>query len=242
MKYAILSDIHGNLEAFQSVLNEIEKESPDKIFFLGDIVGYGANPNQSIELLKTITDMVVVGNHDHAAVGLTDISYFNIYAKEAILWTQTHLTSDNVEYLKGLPFSRKIEDITLFHSSPKEPEKWYYIFGIDNIEDNFNYFDTRICLIGHTHVPLIIIEDKKKELFVSIENPIKIKNNLRYMINIGSVGQPRDGDNRSAYAIYDTEKNLFQIHRVFYDIHKAQAKIISEGIPEYLAYRLAYGK
>lgn len=193
-------------------------------------------------MLKTITDIVVVGNHDHAAVGLTDISYFNIYAKEAILWTRNHLTSDNVEYLKGLPFSRKIEDITLSHSSPKEPEKWFYIFGIYDIEDNFNYFDTRICLIGHTHVPLVVIDDQKKRLSISLENPIKIKDNLRYMINIGSVGQPRDGDNRSAYAIYDTEKNLFQIHRVFYNIRKAQTKIINEGIPEYLAYRLEYGK
>lgn len=242
MKYAILSDVHGNLEAFQSVVKEIEKESPDRILFLGDIVGYGANPNRSIDLLKKITDIAVAGNHDHAALGLTDIASFNPYAREAILWTRAHLTPDHIQYLKGLPFSREIEDMTLIHSSPREPEEWHYIFGAGDIEDNFDYFNTQICFIGHTHIPLVIVQDKRGEIGISRENPITIKKGFRYVINVGSVGQSRDGDNRAAYALCNTAKHSFELKRTAYDIQTAKEKIVREGLPRYLADRLEYGR
>jgi len=241
MKYALLSDVHGNLEAFEAVLKEIEKQSPEEILFLGDIVGYGANPNQSIELLKSITDTALAGNHDHAAAGLTDITCFNPYAKEAILWTQNCLTSDHLVYLKRLPYVLSKEEMTLVHASPKEPEQWHYLSGTGSIGNNFDCFDTRLCFIGHTHIPLVIIEEKG-EVTSSSETSIEIEESKRYMINIGSVGQPRDGNNQAAYAIYDTKEGVIEIHRTSYDIRRAKEKIIKEGIPAYLADRLDYGR
>jgi diadenosine tetraphosphatase ApaH/serine/threonine PP2A family protein phosphatase len=242
MRYAVISDIHGNLEAFDAVLKEIKRQLPDGVLFIGDIVGYGANPNQSIDLLKGVTETVIAGNHDYAAAGLADCTSFNPCAKESIVWTQNNLTSDHMEYLKKLPFLKRLEGITLVHSSPKEPEKWHYLFGMRDISDNFDFFDTKVCFVGHTHVPLVIAKDREGRLSLSFKEIVEIRDDSRYLINAGSVGQPRDGNNKALCLVYDTKKGLVQFFRVPYNIEKAKNKIIKEGIPAFLGYRLDYGR
>ncbi|MBI5183829.1 MAG: metallophosphoesterase family protein [Nitrospinae bacterium] len=243
MRYVILSDVHGNLEALQAVIDEIKRLRYEKLVFLGDIVGYGANPNEVIEIIRSLVDrpLTLAGNHDYAAIGLTDISYFNSSAMEAILWTGECLTEKNIGYLRGLKVDLTYEGLTFAHSSPKEPDKWHYIMDISDAIENFDFFDTRICFVGHSHIPIIIEKDSTGD--INIYNGEKrLNSECRYIINIGSVGQPRDRDPRSSFAVYDSETETIEIKRVSYDIAEAQEKILEKGLPFQLAYRLAYGR
>lgn len=243
MRYAVFSDVHGNLEALQAVLDEIKRLRYDRLVFLGDIVGYGANPNEVIEIVKSIVDrpLTLAGNHDYAAAGLTDITYFNPSAREAILWTEECLTEKNMEYLRGLKVNLTYEGLTFVHSSPKEPDKWHYIINISDAVENFNFFDTKICFIGHSHVPMIMEKDGDGDITI-YKGEKRLNRGCRYIINTGSVGQPRDRDPRSSFAVYDSETETIEIKRVSYNIDRAQEKILEEGLPVQLANRLSYGR
>ncbi|MBI3600219.1 MAG: metallophosphoesterase family protein [Nitrospinae bacterium] len=242
MRYAIFSDVHSNLEAFQSVLQEIEKLHVDKRLFLGDIVGYGANPNEAIDLLKGTADVTLAGNHDFAAIDMTDVSYFNPHAKEAILWTKDVLTPAHKEFLKGLPVDTVVDSITLAHSSPKEPQMWHYIFNIFDAIENFEYFNTRLCFIGHSHHPVVIERNSEGKTNASKDQIIQLNEASKYIINAGSVGQPRDKNPQACFVIYDSGNMTVEFKRVQYDIASAQEKMRKEGLPDYLIERLAYGK
>ncbi|MEK6678314.1 MAG: metallophosphoesterase family protein [Nitrospirota bacterium] len=242
MRYAIISDIHSNLEAFDAVEKDLQKEGADKIFFLGDVVGYGPNPNECIERLRELTDIVVAGNHDYAVIGYTDISYFNKYAKAAIEWTEMKLKAENAEYLKRMPLvTPEIENMTLVHATPNKPHEWNYITTLFDALENFNFFKQQICFIGHSHQPVIIALGNDKRCYVERGESVAITADARYIINIGSVGQPRDGNPDSAYAIYDTDEKSVRIKRLSYDIKKVQAKMRDERLPAYLIHRLEEG-
>lgn len=240
MRYAIISDVHSNLEAFKVVLSELEKESVGGILFLGDIIGYGPDPNECTKKIKEVTNKVLVGNHDHAAVGLTDVSYFNPYAREAIEWTMEELAEEGKSYLSKLPLTGSINDIFLVHSTPKRPQDWNYIFTIEDVIENFRYFSQSLCFLGHSHVPVIIEMDRAGRLEI-LKDEVEIKKDRRYIINVGSVGQPRDGNPDAAYAIYDTERSIIRIKRVPYNYQKTQEKMRKAGLPYYLIERLARG-
>lgn len=224
------------------VIFELKREYTDQILFLGDIVGYGPDPNECINLIKEIADVVLAGNHDYAATGLTDISYFNSYAREAIDWTIGGLTEGEKTYLTGLPLTGELtsDDIFLVHSTPKRPLDWNYIFTMEDVIENFEYFSQRVCFIGHSHVPAIIEMDISGRLDV-LKDEVTIEKDHRYIINVGSVGQPRDGNPDAAYAVHDTENSIVKIKRVPYDYHKTQVKMKSAGLPYYLIERLAGG-
>ncbi|MFN3478858.1 MAG: metallophosphoesterase family protein [Thermodesulfovibrionales bacterium] len=242
MKIAIISDVHSNLEALESVLKDIRKKRIERILFLGDAVGYGPNPNNCIDALKKECEILLAGNHDRAAVGMTDIEYFNEFARAAIIWTAETLTEEHKEFLYRLPISKRfysgIEDIFLVHSTPKEPESWHYLLTLWDAEVNFNYFTERICLLGHSHVPFIIERKLSGEMMVYRDNAA-LKSGLRYIINAGSVGQPRDGDPRACYAIMDGDSIRFV--RIDYNIKKTQMKMVEAGLPKPLIDRLEYG-
>ena len=242
MRYAIFSDAHSNIEAFQSVLNKIEKLNIDRRLFLGDIVGYGANPNEAIELLKSSADVILAGNHDYAAIDMTDITYFNPHAKEAILWTKEILKQDHKEYLKKLPVTTVVDNITLAHSSPKEPLMWHYIINTLDAMENLEYFNTTLCFIGHSHYPFIIESDASGRINTPKDKIIKLNGNSKYIINDGSVGQPRDRNPDASFVVYDSEDMTIEFKRVPYDIKSAQEKMRREGLPEYLIDRLTYGR
>jgi predicted phosphodiesterase len=242
MKFGIISDIHGNLEALEVVLKEIKKEDCNEIIFLGDLVGYGANPNECVELLRQEKIVGVAGNHDYAVLKKTPIDDFNPYAKEAILWTQKVLTKESQWYLDAFLLVNKSYPFHIVHSSPAEPSDWYYLFTIEEIIPQFNYFSYPVCLVGHTHIPFCVAKREDGRIEIIKENKFELKNDRQYIINVGSVGQPRDRNPKASFAIYDTKTNIFEIRRVEYDIEKAADKIIKANLPPILAERLFYGQ
>jgi len=241
MKIAFISDIHGNLEAFQAVIASLADYDVKKVMFLGDIAGYGANPNECIDLLRSITDCNIAGNHDSAAVDKTAISYFNPYAQEAVRWTKEVLTRQNVLFLSSLPLADALYDFMVVHSSPLQPELWDYVVSFSDAQIGFRNFTQQLCFMGHSHHPGIFVLDNAGRISIEERPAITIKAGNRYIINIGSVGQPRDGNPLSSYGLYDTETNEYRLIRVEYNIALAQQKILAAGLPRFLAERLSVG-
>jgi len=241
MKWAILSDVHGNLEAFQAVVKDLRQEGAERIAFLGDVVGYGADPHECIRLLRELTELVVAGNHDYGAVGLTDISYFNPVAKVAILWTWRKLSEGNSAFLRGLILLRQVEGITFVHATPNDPDQWNYIFTIPEAEASFRAMVGELAFIGHSHSPVVLAKEGGGRVIAFEKEEVILRKGIRYIINVGSVGQPRDGDPKAAYGIYDQASRKYLLKRVPYDIQAAQKKIIRAGLPSYLAHRLSVG-
>ena len=248
MRYAVIADVHANLEALEAVLKDIKKRKIESILFLGDAVGYGPNPNECIEVLQEIVlestrteKFSLMGNHDSAVIGLTDLEYFNPNARAAIEWTKDVLTHENRIFLKDLPLvnSLKHDSIFLVHATPKEPEQWHYLLTKQDAYINFHFFTEKICLIGHSHQPSIIEQSPEGELVV-YKDKADIKDKHRYIINVGSVGQPRDGNPDAAYALLN--ENSIEIKRVSYDILSTQKKMREANLPLFLIERLARGR
>jgi len=242
MKFAFFSDVHANLTALEAVVLDFRAEKIDRIHFLGDAVGYGPNPNECVELINQIAEIKLMGNHDYAALGLMQTDYFNQYAAESINWTRNSLTKKTIEILNKFQVKAEIDDLLLVHSSPKEPELWHYILDMEDVEQNFNHFDKRICLVGHTHRPFLVSRDEEGNCTISTKSEEKIRQDRRYLINIGSVGQPRDSDPRSCYLIFDSEQQTVKLKRVAYDLGATQRQMARLGLPEYLIERLAVGR
>ncbi len=244
MRFAFISDIHANLEALEAVLNDIKGQNIDEVICLGDIVGYGANPNECIELIKNRCPETLLGNHDAAAVELLSTQHFNIHAKIAIEWTEQNLKKENRNYLSALPLKTNKDFLTLVHATPYEPNMWFYITSLEEAAFNFQFFDTQICLVGHTHIPIIIILDNDKELYVHQDSYVNMGKleGARFLINVGSVGQPRDRNPKSCYGILDTSEKEFFYRRVSYNIDKAQSKMKKIKMPDFLITRLEEGR
>lgn len=244
MRYAILGDIHSNLFAFEVVLRDIElRGGCDQIWCLGDIVGYGPEPRKCLELLRQHDHLCVAGNHDWGAIGKIDTSDFNPVAAQACHWTAQQLTEADVKYLESLPVSLCQDDFTLVHGSPRHPI-WEYLLAISAARENFSYFRTTYCAIGHSHVPLIFEYQDKTGLCSLMDFPEGGRLELgkqRLIINPGGVGQPRDGDPRASYGIYDNEAKVFCHYRVEYDVVATQRKMMAVGLPLPLISRLSYG-
>jgi predicted phosphodiesterase len=247
LRYAIISDIHSNLEALQAVLKTIEQEKIDKIVCLGDIVGYGPYPNECIELVQQNCEIILTGNHDFACIESSELFYFNEYAAKAIEWTVTVLSKENLEYLATLSLVDKIENFYLVHSSPFEPQSWDYILSLSEAKFNFSNFNdnAKICFIGHSHHPIMFIEyleNNKPDYTFKLVNQIQLEENNRYIINVGSVGQPRDSNPDAAFGIVDTTTQEYELKRVKYDVNKTFQKMVSVGLPQFLADRLLIGR
>ncbi len=240
MHYAVISDVHSNLEALDAVLQDIRKRKIEKVFFLGDAVGYGPNPNECVEILKDNCEVLLAGNHDWASLGMTDIEYFNEYAKEAILWTIKVLNEKNRKTLSTFPITKlmKKENILLVHSTPKEPEQWHYLLTLWDAEINFHYFDQRICILGHSHQPFVIEKFPSGEM-ITHRREARLGKGKRYIINAGSIGQPRDRDPRACYVVLEGERVDFI--RVPYPVEKTQKKMSEAGLPSLLIQRLSEG-
>ena len=240
MRYAVFGDVHANLEALQAVLEECDKLEAEKYLCIGDIVGYNADPAKCMDKIKTLPLAgVVKGNHDEQASEDTELAGFNAQAAMAIEWTRNNLSADQRDWLRRLRLTMQIGKITIVHASLDSPKRWGYIFDKLSAGASFSYQFSQICFCGHSHVPLAF------EKFGTIQGgkytEIKIQPGHKYLINVGSVGQPRDGDWRAAFVIYDSDKGLVTLHRIPYDIKKAQEKIIKAGLPERLALRLEKG-
>lgn len=238
MKYALISDIHANLEAFSSVLAEIDRSGVEKIICLGDIVGYGADPNACVEIVRERNITSILGNHDAAACGLYEPTHFNPAARHAVLWTRTELTRENNEFLRNLPDRIVIDNFLAVHGAISDPDK--YIISAYDAEPEFALLDKQdICFFGHTHVAVCYaLENKHVREITGPE--IEFADGVKYLVNPGGVGQPRDGDPRASFIIYDSEGRA-EYRRIAYDIQTAQEKIINKGLNRMLAERLSYG-
>jgi diadenosine tetraphosphatase ApaH/serine/threonine PP2A family protein phosphatase len=242
MKYAVLADIHANITALQAVLTDIDSShGADEIWCLGDIVGYGPDPRRCIEIIQNRCSACVAGNHDWAAIGKIDTASFNPEAAAAIEWTSRQLKLEDIRLLESLPLTLEKGGFTLVHGSPRDPI-WEYILSPAKAEQNLRFFKTPYCLIGHSHSPAWFecTESCSGHEFLP-ESMIK-PGKKRLIINPGSVGQPRDGDPRAAYAIYDSDAETVTLHRIPYDITDTQLRMQDAGLPERLVSRLAYGR
>lgn len=213
----------------------------DGLLCLGDVVGYGADPGPCVERVRQEAVAVVSGNHDAGVVGRLDLDWFNPFAKAAALWTAEQLCGDHRAYLSSLPLVARIDEATLVHASPRVPEEWDYLISARDGFEVFPFFRTRLCFVGHSHRPGIWIEGPDGVRFEPYPSQQELLPGHRYIVNVGSVGQPRDRDPRAACAIWDTDAQTITIHRVSYDTRAAQAKIREAGLPSILADRLAHG-
>lgn len=239
-KYAILGDIHGNWDALSVVIDDAINRGVTEFVCVGDIVGYNANPSECLNKIRELKCITVRGNHDHYCAYDECLEDFHPLAANVVDWTRRQLTPDQVEYLRDLKLTRRIAGFTIVHSTLDMPDKWGYVFDTLEADANFNYQSTTLCFHGHTHVP--VVYEKSSRVTREEYSKIKIVLGKKYFINVGSVGQPRDGDPRSAYVTYDPEQKEVALHRIEYDIPSAQDKIRRAGLPEKLAKRLELGK
>ncbi|NPA91818.1 MAG: metallophosphoesterase family protein [Chloroflexi bacterium] len=248
MRVLVISDIHGNLEALEAVLQAAEAEGGfERIWCLGDVVGYGPNPNECVARLREFDHICVLGNHDAAALGRVNLEDFNPDARQAVLWTQKQLTPVTRSYLESRPERVVIGDYTIVHGSPRDPV-WEYIISPSIAQEQFHYFDTDICLVGHTHVPAVyhhFSDDRGRwQLAWHLPEPgetYELRSPDRWIVNPGSVGQPRDQDPRAAYALLDVEERRWHYYRVPYNIERTQYLMRKAGLPPRLIARLSYG-
>jgi predicted phosphodiesterase len=240
MRYAIFSDIHANLEALEAMLHDAEEQKCTHYVCLGDVVGYNANPHECATRIQELDCPIVKGNHDEQASLVESSRDFNEMAEEAIEWTRDHLTDADKNWLRDLKLQRQVRDFTIVHATLDTPAQWGYVFNNLDASASFTYQHTSVCFFGHTHVPMAFIRDDGVKR-VRVEQ-LRIEMTKKYFINVGSVGQPRDGDWRAAYCIYHLEQNLVEQRRLKYDLATAQKKIIAAGLPPLLAERLAVGR
>jgi len=240
MRFAIFSDIHANLEAIESVLADAQERGCTQFVCLGDVVGYNANPHECLELVQKLECPVVKGNHDEQASLDESSRGFNPLAEMAINWTRAQLTSADKQWLRDLRLTRQVRDFTIVHATLDTPDQWGYVFNELDAAASFTYQHTTVCFFGHTHVAgAFVRDDGVKRVKV---DQLMIEETKKYFINVGGVGQPRDGDWRAAYCIYDVEKRVVEQRRLKYDLATAQKKIIQAGLPRLLADRLKLGR
>ena len=240
IKYAILGDVHSNLEALQAVLADAKEQGTTNYACVGDVVGYNANPAECLDIVRGLNGVTVRGNHDHYCSHDANLNGFHALAADAVDWTRRQLTPDMRAYLRNLRLVAPVETFTIVHSTLDTPEMWGYVFDTLEASSNFNYQTTSVCFFGHTHVPLAF--EKADTVRGGLYTRLRVMMGKKYFINVGSVGQPRDGDPRAAYVVYDLVNNLIELRRVPYDVPVTQKKIIDAGLPARLAARLAVGR
>jgi len=242
MRWAIVSDIHSNLEALEGVLADLERERPESLVCLGDFVGYGASPNECIDRLRPRLAAAVVGNHDLGACGKIRLGSFSGDAAQAARWTGTTLTPANRDYLAALPFTARWRDTRLVHASPAHPESWAYVLSPADAAEEMRAFEERMCFIGHSHYPGVFEQDGAGAIRYTRAAVVRLVPGHRYLVNVPSVGQPRDSDARAGYLVVDEEEGVLRQVRLGYDIAGAMRRIRDAGLPRFLSERLQWGE
>ncbi|PWH18056.1 MAG: metallophosphoesterase [Anaerolineae bacterium] len=241
MRVLVFSDVHANLTALERIL--ADAGSCDAVWCLGDVVGYGPDPNECVECIRRLPNLTcILGNHDAAVLGLIEVEAFNHEARRVIQWTQQQLTDANRDFLKNLPERVVIGDVTLVHGSPRQPV-WEYLLDAQTARHNFDFFDTSFCFVGHTHLPILFHLNEFDSYPIGGYLPPNqvVQLTPREIVNPGSVGQPRDRDPRAAYAIYDTETHCFEHRRVEYDVTQVQHRMRLAALPMRHIERLSLG-
>lgn len=241
MRYGILGDIHGNLEALNVAVETLEHRGVDRFLQMGDLVGYGADPAPCIARIIELQATVVAGNHDWAVIGKLDTSFFNVYAREAVEWTRSHLSREDRRFLEELPLVEEVDDqVTLVHATLDQPEVFDYIQTYYDAHRSLKALRTLVCFMGHSHVPMAFLQ---KDTIVHSNSEHFALNDVEHaLINVGSVGQPRDENPKTAFAIYDTDTHEYTLFREEYDSEMTGDKIRKAGLPPILGERLLYGR
>ena len=242
MLYGICSDIHSNATAFEAVLQSMRENGVERRVCLGDIVGYGVDTDECVDLVKKNMDVCLIGNHDSVAVKYESSVGFNPYAKQAIEWTQKNLSKESVAYIRSLPYIYEENDICFVHASPLSPADWVYVTDLEDALNAFDHFSERYCFVGHTHSPVIIASRPLAIPKILDEYEYVIANTERLLVNVGSVGQPRDRDPRACWCLLDTETKCVRLIRVEYDIRETQNRMKKQGMPSFLIDRLSVGR
>ena len=237
----ILADIHGNLEALEATLEVCRKRKVDEYVCLGDIVGYGASPNECVELVRETRAAGVLGNHDAAVFDAEERKYFNPTAKEAMDWTREAMSEENVEFLRAMPLQRSVDGALLVHSSPKSPAEWHYLDNDEKFAESFRELNAQLCFVGHTHMPVIAVSDPKGHGYTHGSNKLKAVQGFHYIVNAGSIGQPRDGVPHACFVLYEPETSEVEIVRAAYDVAGARKRMRDAGLPTFLEERLEQG-
>jgi predicted phosphodiesterase len=240
MKYAIIADIHANLEALEVVLEDIKAQECTHVACLGDVVGYGADPKECLDIVRGMNVPCVKGNHDEMCSVDSNKEGFNPHAAEAILWTRRQLNEEDRKWLRELPYIRVVDSFTLVHATLDAPQRWGYVFDNLAAAASFTYQNTNVCFFGHTHVQVAFFRDSKVR--GGTYSKFKGEPGLKCIVNVGSVGQPRDGCPKAKYVVYDLDEGTIELRRLDYDIPRTQRKILDAGLPPRLAERLAFGK
>jgi diadenosine tetraphosphatase ApaH/serine/threonine PP2A family protein phosphatase len=242
VRLAVFSDVHGNLEALDAVLASPEFRAADRSVCLGDVVGYGADPSACLARVREETQHLLLGNHESAVIHPEELAYFNGYARQAIEWTRDKLTEEERAFLASLPFLHRESPRYLFvHAGPSSPSAWDYVYDLATAQREVGAFEESLCCVGHSHVPLAI-EIGEAGSARGVPFPVVLHDGCRYLVNVGSVGQPRDGDPRPAFVTVDEDARRVDLVRVDYAIEKAQEKIVAAELPAFLAARLAKGR
>jgi predicted phosphodiesterase len=240
MKFAIIADIHSNLEALQVVLADIKEQKCTHYACVGDVVGYGANPKECLDIIRTMGMPCVKGNHDEYCSTDEELDGFNPHAAEAVNWTRQQLTVEDRQWLRDLKYFRLVTSFSMVHATLDGPQRWGYVFDKLAAAASFTYQNTAVCFFGHTHVPVAFIRDTVVK--GGTYSKFKVEPGRKYFVNVGSVGQPRDNNPKAAYVIYDMDEGTIELRRLDYDIATAQKKILDAGLPPRLAERLAFGR
>lgn len=241
MRYAVFSDVHANLPALETVLDDCRRERIDRYLCLGDLVGYAADPRACISRVRGVADVVLAGNHDRAACGPADTAGFNVQAAEALRWTHKALSPADLAYLAGLPLTFVDRRFSLAHGSLHEPEQFHYLTDAYLAWPTFAGMRTQLGFVGHTHVAGTFVQYPDHQICWSNDAQFVLEADRRYLVNVGSVGQPRDSDPRAAYCILDTRRGRVELRRREYDVAAARARIIAAGLPRFLGDRLLSG-
>lgn len=240
MKYAIIADIHANLEALQVVLKDAKEQHCTHYACLGDVVGYNANPKECLDIIRETGMPCIKGNHDEYCSNEGTMDGFNPYAAEAVSWTRKQLSPEDRKWLRELKYLRLVASFSIVHATLDGPQRWGYVFDRLAAAASFTYQNTNVCFFGHTHVPVAFIRDSVVR--GGTYSKFKVEPGRKYFVNVGAVGQPRDGNPKAGYVVYDLDEGTIELRRLDYDIPTAQAKIIKAGLPPRLAERLALGR
>ena len=240
MRYAVIADIHANLEAFEVVLNDAKEQKCTHYCCVGDVVGYNANPKECLDIVQSMGMPCVKGNHDEYCSTDDDLEGFNPHAAEAVNWTRRQLSSEDRQWLRDLKYVRLVASFSIVHATLDGPQRWGYVFDKLAAAASFTYQNTSVCFFGHTHVPVAFVRDSMVR--GGTYSKFKVEPGKKYFVNVGAVGQPRDGNPKAGYVVYDMDEGTIELRRLDYDIPKAQKKIMEAGLPQRLADRLALGK
>jgi len=240
MRYAVIADIHANLEALEVVLNDAKAQQCTHYCCVGDVVGYNANPKECLDIVRSMGMPVVKGNHDEYCSTEDNLEGFNPHAAEAVSWTRKQLNPDDRKWLREFKYIRLVASFTMVHATLDGPQRWGYVFDRLAAAASFTYQNTAVCFFGHTHVPLAFVRDSVVR--GGTYSKFRVEPGKKYFVNVGAVGQPRDGNPKAGYVVYDLNEQTIELRRLDYDIPKAQKKILEVGLPQRLADRLAVGK